>query len=180
MKRSIGNLIRMTIFLALNLAFLAGLPAQTADQRLVSADWLQNNLNLPNLRVIDMRADIRDYWSGHIPGAVYLDETALRWPQNGVPGRLIPVEVLVRLLEEWELITGPLSSSIPRLIIIGRPTWPGPLITSDTRAGPFLTVVLTSGRTKTGPSPRIIPAWAGPVMVRRSILMNRSGLFWTR
>lgn len=77
-----------------------GLMAQTADTRLVSGEWLQTNLARPDLRIIDMRADVRDYWAGHLPGAVYLDEITMRWPQSGVPGRLIPVEVLVRLLEE--------------------------------------------------------------------------------
>lgn len=80
--------------------FYSGLEAQSPDNKLVSGDWLQANLNRPGLRIIDMRADIRDYWSGHIPGAVYLDETVLRWPQNGVPGILLPVEILVRLLEQ--------------------------------------------------------------------------------
>lgn len=80
--------------------FYSGLEAQSPDNKLVSGDWLQDNLNRPGLRIIDMRADIRDYWSGHIPGAVYLDETVLRWSQNGVPGILLPVEILVRLLEQ--------------------------------------------------------------------------------
>ena len=100
MKRQVKNLFRATVLLTLGLILLSALQAQTPERRLVSAEWLQANLNQPGLRVIDMRADIRDYWAGHIPGAVYLDETALRWPQNGVPGRLLPVEVLTRLLEE--------------------------------------------------------------------------------
>lgn len=100
MKRQVENLFRTTILLTLGLILLSTLQAQTPERRLVSGEWLQANLNQPGIRVIDMRADIRDYWAGHIPGAVYLDETALRWPQNGVPGRLLPVEVLTRLLEE--------------------------------------------------------------------------------
>ncbi|RFT16024.1 MAG: Thiosulfate sulfurtransferase, rhodanese [Candidatus Saccharicenans subterraneus] len=100
MKRAIENMFRAAALLTLNLILLSGLQAQTPERRLVSGEWLEASLNLPNLRIIDMRADIRDYWAGHIPGAVYLDETALRWPQNGVPGRLIPPEILTRLLEE--------------------------------------------------------------------------------
>jgi len=82
-----------------SLAKAQGLP----DSRLVSANWLQANLETPGIRIIDMRADVRDYWSGHIPSAVYLDETALRWPQAGLPGKLIPVDVLGRLLEEMSI-----------------------------------------------------------------------------
>mgnify|MGYP003868471021 CR=1 FL=1 len=88
------------LFLLVLLISWTGLKAQVPDNKLVSGDWLQANLDRPGLRIIDMRADVRDYWSGHIPGAVYLDETALRWPENGVPGLLLPVEVLVRLLEQ--------------------------------------------------------------------------------
>lgn len=73
---------------------------QEPVNKLISPDWLQSNLNRLDLRIIDMRADVRDYWAGHIPGAVYLDETTLRWPQGGVPGKLIPLDVFVRLLEE--------------------------------------------------------------------------------
>ncbi|MGB4704458.1 MAG: sulfurtransferase [Candidatus Saccharicenans sp.] len=95
---------RMLKSLSVWLTILAGvicqLYSQTADSRLVLAEWLQTNLSRKDLRIIDMRADIRDYWAGHIPGAVYLDETALRWPSGGVPGRLLPLEVFVRLLEE--------------------------------------------------------------------------------
>jgi 3-mercaptopyruvate sulfurtransferase SseA len=88
-------------FLGLILLITAsGAPQPVPDSHLVAADWLQSNLNISGLRIIDMRADIRDYWTGHIPGAVYLEETVLRWPEAGVPGKLIPVDVLVRLLEE--------------------------------------------------------------------------------
>ncbi len=76
------------------------LQAKVPENRLVTTDWLQSQLHRPDLRIIDMRADIRDYWAGHIPGAVYLDETALRWPEKGVPGKLMPVEVLVKLLQQ--------------------------------------------------------------------------------
>ncbi|MBC7364401.1 MAG: sulfurtransferase [Candidatus Aminicenantes bacterium] len=74
--------------------------AQSAEKRIVSPEWLQSNLNSQGIRLVDMRADIRDYWAGHIPGAIYLDEAVLRWPQAGVPGRLLPVDVFYRLLGE--------------------------------------------------------------------------------
>ncbi|MGQ9801042.1 MAG: sulfurtransferase [Candidatus Saccharicenans sp.] len=96
-----GHFSQTILFSFLAIIFLwTGLKAQIPDNKLVSGDWLQVNLDRPRLRLIDMRADVRDYWAGHIPGAVYLDETALRWPENGVPGVLLPVEVLVRLLEQ--------------------------------------------------------------------------------
>lgn len=105
MKRSkkIQKIIRPIYLIILSGIIL--LPVQTilaqeAKGKLISPDWLKTNLSKPDLRIIDMRADIRDYWTGHIPGAVYLDETTLRWPQSGVPGKLIPSDVLLRLLQE--------------------------------------------------------------------------------
>ncbi len=97
--RKSGIVLIQIILLMTGLAGLAG-TQEISDSHLISVDWLHSNLNTPGLRIIDMRADIRDYWSGHIPGAVYLDETVLRWPQAGIPGKLIPVDVFGRLLEE--------------------------------------------------------------------------------
>ena len=88
--------------LALVLA-LTGTPAvmgQEPSSRLVQPDWLAANLLNPNVRIIDMRGDIRDYWEAHIPGAVFLDSEALRWPDNGVPGKLMPPAALAQLLGE--------------------------------------------------------------------------------
>lgn len=93
-------LTKMLAWLLLAGLCLPVLRAQTAENRIVSPDWLQANLSGKDIRLIDMRADIREYWAGHLPGAVYLDESALRWPEGGVPGRLLPVDVLYRLLEE--------------------------------------------------------------------------------
>jgi len=72
--------------------------AQEETERLVSGDWLAANLNNVNVRIIDTRMDIRDYWLSHIPGALYVDTDVLRWPDHGVPGKLISVEALALLL----------------------------------------------------------------------------------
>ena len=82
---------------------LIGTPAvmgQEPSSRLVQAEWLATNLADPNVRVIDLRGDIRDYWESHIPGAVFLDSEALRWPERGVPGKLMPPSALAQLLGE--------------------------------------------------------------------------------
>jgi thiosulfate/3-mercaptopyruvate sulfurtransferase len=72
--------------------------AQGETARLVSGDWLAANLNNPNVRIIDTRMDIRDYWLSHIPGALYVDTDLLRWPDRGVPGKLMSAEALALLL----------------------------------------------------------------------------------
>lgn len=50
-------------------AALAG-PAAAADSALVTADWLQANLNNPKVRVIEVSVDPGVYERGHIPTAV--------------------------------------------------------------------------------------------------------------
>jgi thiosulfate/3-mercaptopyruvate sulfurtransferase len=64
----------------------------------VSPHWLQSNLDMPNLRIVDLRGSIKDYWQGHIPGAVYLHPEALRMADRGTPGVLMPPRTLIRML----------------------------------------------------------------------------------
>ncbi len=72
--------------------------ALVLTSRLVSTEWLAQNLNNKNLRIIDVRSTVRDYWENHVPGAVYLSPEALRMADRGVPGKLMPAEVLVVML----------------------------------------------------------------------------------
>ncbi len=82
------------------LAVASALEASGNGPRFVSPEWLSANLEKPDIRIVDMRADIRDYWEAHIPGAVFLDSEALRWPDRGVPGKLLAADALARLLGE--------------------------------------------------------------------------------
>lgn len=72
--------------------------AQKLPAKLVSTEWLATNLAKENLRIIDVRNDIRDYWQGHIPGAMYFSSDAMRLADHGVPGMLTPPEALVIML----------------------------------------------------------------------------------
>ncbi len=72
--------------------------AQKLPAKLVSTEWLAANLTKENLRIIDVRNDIRDYWQGHIPGAVYFSSDAMRLADHGVPAMLIPPEALAIML----------------------------------------------------------------------------------
>jgi thiosulfate/3-mercaptopyruvate sulfurtransferase len=85
-------------FLFLGLSF--GGQAQGQTEKLVSGEWLAANLSNENVRIVDSRMDIRDYWQSHIPGAVYLDTDLLRWPDHGVPGKLMSVEALALFLSQ--------------------------------------------------------------------------------
>jgi len=71
---------------------------QGRTEKLVSGEWLAAHLGNETIRIVDTRMDIRDYWQSHIPGAVYVDTDVLRWPDHGVPGKLITVEAFALLL----------------------------------------------------------------------------------
>ena len=91
-------MIKIRTLVALFLA--AAISALGAEEKFVRADWLSANLDNPDIRIIDLRGDLRDYWEAHIPGAVFLDSEALRWPDRGVPGKLMAADALARLLGE--------------------------------------------------------------------------------
>lgn len=86
------------IVLGITLLFCLPVHPQGMPSKLVKADWLASTYGKLEVRVIDLRPDIRDYWTSHLPGAVYLNPEALRWPENGVPVKLMPVSALTQLL----------------------------------------------------------------------------------
>src|SRR3712207_542647 len=68
----------MTPLLALALA--AQISGFARPDLLVDTTWLAAHLTDPAVRVVDMRP--RGYADGHIPGAVWLDNNAIRIPAN--------------------------------------------------------------------------------------------------
>jgi len=52
---------------------------------LVEPSWLQANLQNPNLRIIDMSTEKKDYLAGHVPGAAYVhvNEVREQVPEGG-------------------------------------------------------------------------------------------------
>ncbi len=83
--------------LALAAVLSAAVPASAATH-LVTTEWLQQNLSRKDIRIVDMRVDLRDYWESHLPQAVFLDVAALRWPDKGVPVKLMPPAALAMML----------------------------------------------------------------------------------
>ena len=74
------------------------LHAQEPVPKLVDVKWLKENLSRENMRIVDLRKDVNEYWKGHIPRAVYINPETLRWPEEGVPAKLIQPEAFVQLL----------------------------------------------------------------------------------
>lgn len=52
---------------------------------LVSPAWVEQNASDPNVRVIDVRQNVYDYFAGHVPNAVHLADSAMRFPFEGYP-----------------------------------------------------------------------------------------------
>lgn len=72
--------------------------AQEEIPKLVNTDWLASRLSIVDLRIIDTRDTVTSYWLEHIPGAVYLSPDAIRWPDQGVPVKLMPAKDFANLL----------------------------------------------------------------------------------
>jgi thiosulfate/3-mercaptopyruvate sulfurtransferase len=68
--------------------------------KIVTTQWLHNNLGRPDIRIVDMRDSVTNYWQSHIPGAVYMHPEAMRLADHGVPVKLMPPEALVIMLRK--------------------------------------------------------------------------------
>jgi len=66
--------------------------------KIVTTQWLHNNLSRPDIRIVDMRDSVTNYWQSHIPGAVFMHPEAMRLADHGVPVKLIPHDVLAVML----------------------------------------------------------------------------------
>lgn len=74
--------------------------AQDSLGKRVTPQWLESNLQMDNMRIIDTRPMLHDYWAGHIPGAVWLSQEALRLPNHGTPAMLTRPRILAQMLGE--------------------------------------------------------------------------------
>ena len=52
---------------------------------LVTPQWLEAHAGDANLRIIDVRQNVYDYFAGHVPNAVHLSDSAMRFPAEGYP-----------------------------------------------------------------------------------------------
>jgi thiosulfate/3-mercaptopyruvate sulfurtransferase len=74
----------------------------------VDGAWLAANLTAPNVRVVDMRP--RGYAEGHVPGAVWLDNNAIRNPK--APPTFLPTP------QEFAALVGRLGISNRTRVIV--------------------------------------------------------------
>ena len=59
-----------------------------SPQYLAETQWLEDNLDTPGLRIVDLRP-LNDYKVGHIRNAVHLEIGSLRTTVNGLPGMMV-------------------------------------------------------------------------------------------
>jgi thiosulfate/3-mercaptopyruvate sulfurtransferase len=93
-------------FLFFIIALTAPAVAADLEGKVVGAEWLMNNLERPDIRVVDTRDNVTEYWQGHIPGAVYMHPEVMRLADRGVPVKLTPPKVLATMLGEMGVGTG--------------------------------------------------------------------------
>ncbi len=81
----------------------------------VSSEWLEEHLDDENLMILDTQPDVHDYITGHIPGAVYMNEGLLRIPLKGLPAQYVSAEVMQELLSRIGL-----KSDVPVVVYTGK------------------------------------------------------------
>ncbi|MGH7830440.1 MAG: sulfurtransferase [Candidatus Binatia bacterium] len=98
--------------LILPFAAWAGAAGYPNSQFLVEPAWLSQLLKDPNLRIVDMRTDSKDYdEEGHISGAVYLSVSSIRTPVE-TGGFRLPTK------SEGEKILGGLGITRDSMVVI--------------------------------------------------------------
>lgn len=58
---------------------------QKASVSIVTPQWVEQHAGDANLRILDARLNVYDYFAGHIPNSVHLADAALRFPKEGYP-----------------------------------------------------------------------------------------------
>ena len=71
---------------------------RAAVVQFVSPEWVAARVNDQNLRIIDVRNNVYDYFMGHIPNAVHLPDAAMRAPRAGFPTQYLDTFMTARLL----------------------------------------------------------------------------------
>ena len=71
---------------------------RAATIQFVSPEWVAARVTDANLRIIDVRNNVYDYFIGHIPNAVHLPDAAMRAPRAGFPTQYLDTFMTSRLL----------------------------------------------------------------------------------
>ncbi len=88
------KIILVGLLLGLMPTFALAQKSQVRTQLLVTTDWLAKNLSQPNLIIIHIGRDQKEYETGHLPNARFLLYNDIIEMRNGVINELPPVEKL--------------------------------------------------------------------------------------
>ncbi|MCX5904788.1 MAG: sulfurtransferase [Proteobacteria bacterium] len=93
-----NRIVVAALFLIFTLSFVWNAIAEETHPHIITTEWLSANMKRLDIRIIDIREKVTDYWQAHIPGAVYINPEALRLSDRGVPVKLMPPEALEIML----------------------------------------------------------------------------------
>ena len=68
-----NHLVVAALFLIFTLSFVGSVIAEETHPHVITTEWLSANMKRFDIRIIDIRDKVTDYWQGHIPGAIYLN-----------------------------------------------------------------------------------------------------------
>lgn len=74
------------------------LAQRTTSVTIVGPKWLEDRIADDDLRVLDVRLNVYDYFIGHVPNAVHLADAAMRAPRDGYPTQYLDPFITGRLL----------------------------------------------------------------------------------
>jgi thiosulfate/3-mercaptopyruvate sulfurtransferase len=72
----------------------------------VTPKWVDEHAMDKNVKVLDVRLNVYDYFSGHIPNAVHLADAAVRGPKLGMPTQYLEPFMLGRLFSQVGINAG--------------------------------------------------------------------------
>ena len=74
------------------------LEQRTTELTVVGPDWLEQHLNDVDVRILDVRPNVYDYFTGHVPNAVHLADATMRAPRDGYPTQYLDPFMTGRIL----------------------------------------------------------------------------------
>lgn len=85
---------------------MSDLAKSSTRYTVVSHQWLAEHLGDADLRILDTRSNVMDYFPGHVPGAVHLSDFSLRAPIDGLPVQYLDTSVLAGLFHQAGVTDG--------------------------------------------------------------------------
>ncbi len=95
------------MMVALMLLAVGLLPCWADEQfSIVSPAWVAAHSMDATVRILDLRNSFLDYFTGHVPNAVYIADISLRGPKNGMPVEYYPTLLSAELFSRAGVRSG--------------------------------------------------------------------------